>query len=83
MGGRWGPCVHDVGMRWQAGPGPQAARVNNRWAAIAAAVRWPDSSAPGCGRRPKPGVTSKEDTFDFYLLAVTRGYSRLLAVMQV
>jgi hypothetical protein len=35
--GRWGPCVHDVGTRWQAAA-RAASGAGNRWAAIAAAA---------------------------------------------
>jgi len=46
------------GMRWQAGPGPQAAQVtavggDRGGGAVAEA-----SVAGACGRRLKPGVTS-------------------------
>ena len=57
-------CGGRLGPGWAVIPRLPASGAGNRWAAIAAAVRWPDASAAGaCGRRPKPGVTSKEGTF--------------------
>ena len=49
----WG--VGEVHASTMSGRGPAASGAGNRWAAIAAAVRWAGASVAGaCGRWPKP-----------------------------